>query len=59
MAKQPHLVPSVTLAEKIGSMQAQFLQANKISINLRGKDIAGSKTADVIKSAVLRGTLSE
>lgn len=62
IAKQPHLIPYVSLAEKIGSMQAQLLKNNKISslvISLRGKDVADAKTAEVIKTAVLRGALGE
>jgi D-3-phosphoglycerate dehydrogenase / 2-oxoglutarate reductase len=62
IAKLPHLVPFVMLAEKIGSMQAQLLKQNKIgslTINLRGEDLADSKVSDVIKSAVIKGALGE
>jgi len=62
VASQPHMIPYVMLAEKIGSMQAQLLRNNKISsmtVNLRGKDVADSKLTDVIKSAVLKGALGE
>ena len=54
VAKVPHAVPYVKLAEKIGSMQAQLLRNNKIAslqISLRGKDVAETKLAEVIKSA--------
>lgn len=62
VASQPHMIPFVMLAEKVGSMQAQLLSANKvngITINLRGKDIADGRFTDVIKSAVLKGALGE
>ena len=62
LTKQPHAIPYILLAEKIGSMQAQLLKSNKIgsiTINLRGKDISDSKLADIIKAAVLKGALEE
>lgn len=62
IARQEHVVPYVLLAEKIGSMQAQLLLNNKIgsiTINLRGKDVADSKLTDVVKSAVIKGALTE
>lgn len=62
VAKLEHVVPYVMLAEKIGSIQGQLLKNNKIGsilINLRGKDIADSKVTDVIKSAVIKGALTE
>ncbi len=62
IARQEHVVPYVKLAERIGSMQGQLLRSNKvggITINLRGKDISDSRLTDVIKSAVVKGTLSE
>jgi D-3-phosphoglycerate dehydrogenase len=55
-------VPYVLLAEKMGSIQGQLLKSNKINsitINLRGKDVADTKLTDVIKSAVIKGALSE
>lgn len=60
--KQPHVIPYVLLAEKIGSVQAQLLRNNKIgslTITLRGKDVADPKLTDVFKSAVVKGALSE
>lgn len=62
VAKLEHIVPFVNLAEKIGSVQGQLLQKNKIAsitLNLRGKDVADSRITDVIKSAVIKGALSE
>ena len=62
VASAPQVVPFVLLAERIGSMQAQLLKANKVNgvtINLRGKDISDGRFTDVIKSAVLKGALSE
>lgn len=62
VAKLEHVVPFVKLAEKIGSMQGQLLQKNKIAgitVHLRGKDVADSRVTDVIKSAVIKGALSE
>ncbi len=62
IAKQEHIVPFVMLAEKIGSIQGQLLVKNKIAgicITLRGKDVADSKLTDVVKSAVIKGTLTE
>lgn len=62
IAKLEHVVPYVLLAERIGVIQGQLLHGNKIgaiSIHLRGKDIADSKLTDVVKSAVIKGTLSE
>eukprot|EP01041_Mallomonas_annulata_P007189 gene7189-14656_t len=62
VSQQPHIVPYVLLAERIGSLQAQLLggsQVYSITINLRGKDIADSKLTDVLKAAVLKGALNE
>lgn len=62
VAKQKELVPFVSLAERIGSIQGQLLKNNKIgsiTINLRGKDISDSRLTDVIKSAVIKGALTE
>jgi len=62
VSSSPEIVPYVLLAEKIGSMQAQLLRSNKvngITINLRGKDITDGRFTEVIKSAVLKGALSE
>jgi phosphoserine aminotransferase len=62
VASVPKFVPYVLLGERIGSMHAQLLQNNKIgsmSINLRGKDVADMRLADVIKVSVLRGALKE
>lgn len=62
VARQENVVPYVNLSEKIGSMQGQLLKNNKISsisVNLRGKDVSDSKITDVIKSAVIKGTLTE
>jgi D-3-phosphoglycerate dehydrogenase / 2-oxoglutarate reductase len=62
VAKLEHAVPFVKLAEKIGSVQGQLLRNNKMSsitINLRGKDVTDSRITDVIKSAVIKGALSE
>ena len=62
LSKTPEIVPYVLLGEKIGSMQAQLLRGNKIaklSVNLRGKDVAKPELTDVIKSAVLKGALGE
>ena len=58
----PNLLPYLTLAERIGSMQAQLLGHNKIgsvTINIRGKDVSDSRVVDIIKAAVLKGALSE
>jgi D-3-phosphoglycerate dehydrogenase len=60
--KKTSLVPYVMLAEKIGSIQGQLLKQNKISsltVTLRGEDVADSTISDVIKSAVIKGALSE
>jgi len=62
VASQPHIVPYVKLAEKIGSMQGQLLLNHKVSsitINLRGKDVSDTKITDVIKAAVIKGVLNE
>ena len=62
VARQPHIVPFIQLAEKIGSMQGQLLQGNSvgsITINLRGKDVSDSKITDVIRAAVIKGVLLE
>lgn len=62
VSRQPHVIPYVRLGEKIGSLQAQLLRSNKvasITITLRGKDVSIPQVADVIKSAVLRGALSQ
>mmetsp|Transcript_10237 Transcript_10237/g.9171 ORF Transcript_10237/g.9171 Transcript_10237/m.9171 type:complete len:967 (+) Transcript_10237:96-2996(+) len=62
VAKQTHIVPYILLAEKIGSMQAQLLQKNKIgaiNVTLRGKDVADSKLTDIFKSAVIKGALEQ
>jgi phosphoserine aminotransferase len=62
VAKMPHMVPYVMLAERIGAIHAQLLKSSKvgsITVNLRGKDIADPKATDVIKSAVLTGALRE
>jgi phosphoserine aminotransferase len=62
LKSHPQLLPFVTLAERIGSMQAQLLGNNKIgsiSINLRGLEVSDSRFVDVLKAAVLKGALSE
>lgn len=62
VAKLPHVVPYVMLAEKIGSIQAQLLGKNKVSrmtVKLTGKTLTDSKAVDVLKSAVLKGMLGE
>jgi len=62
VAKLENVVPYVKLAEKIGAVQGQLLQKNKIggiTITLRGRDVADSRITDVIKSAVIKGALSE
>ena len=62
VAKLPHVVPYVMLAEKIGAMQAQLLgknKVNRISVKLTGKTLTDSKAVDVLKSAVLKGLLGE
>lgn len=62
VASQEHIVPYVKLAERIGSMQGQLLMNHKVgsvTINLRGKDVSDTKITDVIKSAVIKGVLSE
>jgi phosphoserine aminotransferase len=62
IARQETVVPYVLLGEKIGSMQGQLLKNNKIAsitLNLRGKDVSDSKVTDVIKSAVIKGSLTE
>lgn len=64
IAKLEHIVPYVMLAEKIGSIQGQLIRTSSskigsITINLRGKDIADSKLTDVVKSAVIKGALTE
>ena len=62
VASQPHIVPFVKLAEKIGSMQGQLLLNHKVSsitIHLRGKDVSDTKITDVIKAAVIKGVLNE
>lgn len=62
VAKRPEMVPYVMLAEKIGSIQGQLLKQNKIgslTVNLRGGELADVKITDVIKSAVIKGALSE
>ena len=62
IAKQEKLVPFVSLAERIGSIQGQLLKNNKIgsiAINLRGKDISDPRLTEVIKSAVIKGALNE
>ena len=61
VAQREEVVPYVLLAEKIGSIQSQLLKGNKISsitVNLRGKDIADSKISDVIRSAVIKGSIN-
>lgn len=62
IAKLEHAAPYVKLAERIGSMHGQLLQNSKIgsiTVNLRGKDVADPKLLAVIKSAVIKGALSE
>mmetsp|Transcript_618 Transcript_618/g.642 ORF Transcript_618/g.642 Transcript_618/m.642 type:complete len:962 (-) Transcript_618:290-3175(-) len=62
IARLEHVVPYVLLAEKIGSIQGQLLKNNKIgsiTIHLRGKDVSDSKLTDVVKSAVIKGALTE
>lgn len=62
VAKLEHIVPYVMLAERIGSVQGQLLRNNKvgsITVNLRGKDVSDSRLTDVVKSAVIKGTLTE
>jgi hypothetical protein len=62
LKSHPQLIPYVSLAERIGSMQAQLLGSNKIgsiSINLRGLEVSDSRFVDVLKAAVLKGALSE
>eukprot|EP01039_Chlorochromonas_danica_P002210 gene2210-2413_t len=62
IAKLEHVVPYVMLAEKIGSMQGQLLRNNKVgsvTVNLRGKDVSDTRLTDVVKSAVVKGTLTE
>lgn len=61
VARDPTIVPYVTLAEKIGSIQGQLLRSNKmhsITITLRGKEVASREASDVIKAAVIKGALS-
>lgn len=60
IAKLTDVVPYIRLAEKIGSLQGQLLQKNKIgsiTITLRGRDIADPKLADIFKAAVVKGAL--
>lgn len=60
--KTPQVIPYVMLAEKIGSLHAQLLRGSKvagITVNLRGKELADPKITDVLKAAVLKGTLNE
>lgn len=62
VSKMPQLVPYVMLAEKMGSIQAQLLQNNRvtrISIVMNGKDVAEKKATEVITAAVLKGALGE
>ena len=61
VSQNPTMLPYVLLAEKIGSMQAQLLNNNKIrsiTVDLCGRDVADSKFTDIIKSAVVKGALS-
>lgn len=61
ISKLTHVVPYIQLAEKIGSLQTQLLQKNKIggiTITLRGKDVADAKLTDIFKAAVIKGALT-
>ena len=60
VSQNPTMLPYVLL-EKIGSMQAQLLNNNKIrsiTVDLCGRDVADSKFTDIIKSVVVKGALS-
>lgn len=61
VAALKHVVPFVTLAERIGSLQGQLLLGNKVgsvAIHLRGRDVSGAAVADVLKAAVIKGLLT-
>lgn len=60
--KDPRLVPFVSLAEMLGSIQGQLLGNAKMhgmTISLSGKDISDPKATEVIKAAVIKGALSQ
>lgn len=61
IAKNEAIIPFLTLAERIGSIQGQLLANNKmggINISLTGKDITDSSLTVPFKAAVLKGALS-
>lgn len=61
LAKQPHVVPYMDLADRLGSMQGQLLDGasvKKLTLNLYGKDITKDQIGDIVSSATLKGLLS-
>eukprot|EP00004_Rigifila_ramosa_P000862 TRINITY_DN10888_c0_g1_i1.p1 TRINITY_DN10888_c0_g1~~TRINITY_DN10888_c0_g1_i1.p1 ORF type:complete len:929 (+),score=215.53 TRINITY_DN10888_c0_g1_i1:372-2789(+) len=61
LAKNPLVRPYLSLAEKMGSVQAQILNGKlqQISVILGGKDVAREDTGNIILDSVLCGLLSE
>lgn len=61
ISKNSDIIPFLTLAERIGSIQGQLLASNKmggINISLNGKDISDNSLAVPFKAAVLKGALT-
>lgn len=64
LASRRDLLPYISLAERLGSLQAQFRDIGQVSVKkveliLRGDKLADTAVADVIKTAALKGLLSQ
>jgi D-3-phosphoglycerate dehydrogenase/phosphoserine aminotransferase len=61
LARKPHIINYIYLAERLGSISGQLLDGSlkKLTLNLNGDIISKNEEAEVISYSVLKGLLSE
>ena len=60
LAKQPHMLQYIDLAERLGSILGQILEGSvkHLTINFHGKELSKDQTVEVLSNSVLKGLLT-
>lgn len=60
LAKQPHIIPFLDLAERLGSILGQTLEGEvkRLTMNLYGKELSKDKVAQIVSNSTLNGLLA-